>query len=224
MNFQLPVVVHATSNGSVELLLLALFLLVFFHGEDIVEKPLENDSVTVDWDVNLVVIWDLFQAAIEILHIFYQQTPRKCEIPFLVLTVVDNVDHDGVFELEVLPFKHLESLDSAIVVMTCPSHSLVVGGLNCSCGRTMSTGSVLVFIWLRMTSDSWIQMLVCRILMGGCRWMRKTGNICLGIGAVSDAWSLHCTVCIMWMKVVWIALIRRATRHFKQRIHLLLTA
>lgn len=54
--------------------------------------------------------------------------------------------------------------------------------------------------------------------------MRETSDVCLGVRTVPEAWALHGTVRIMWMKVVWIALVLRATRHFKQRIHLLLTA
>ena len=133
MNFQRPVIVHTAPNGSVELLLLALFLLILFHGENVVEKPFEDDSIAVNRDIDFVVIRNLFQAPIEILHIFYQQTSGKSEVPLFVLTVIDNVNHDGVLELEVFPLEHLEGLHSTIVVMTCPSHTLVISSLHCWC-------------------------------------------------------------------------------------------
>jgi len=79
-----------------------LFFLKLLHGEDIIEEPFENDSVAVDGYVNLVLVRDLFKAFIKILHVFHQQTTGKSEVSFVILAVVDNVDHYRVLEVGTL--------------------------------------------------------------------------------------------------------------------------
>ena len=47
---------NAVANCTLKLFLISLLLLVLLHGEDVVEEPLEDDSVAVDGDVDLVVV------------------------------------------------------------------------------------------------------------------------------------------------------------------------
>ena len=107
--FQLPRWRNAVANRSLELLLIGLLLFVLFHGEDVVQEPLEDGCVAVNRNIDLVVVTDLFQAAIEILHVFNEKASGKGKIALLVLAVVDHVDHDAILEFEVLALEHFEA-------------------------------------------------------------------------------------------------------------------
>lgn len=77
-------------------------LLVLLHGEDVAEEPLENVCVAVNADVDFVVVRDLLQTLVEVLHVLDQQAPRKVEVALVILRVVDHVDHDVVLEVRAL--------------------------------------------------------------------------------------------------------------------------
>jgi hypothetical protein len=48
----------------------AVFLLfVLFNGKNVTEQPLEDLGVTVDGDVDLLIVGNLFEAAVEVLHV-----------------------------------------------------------------------------------------------------------------------------------------------------------
>jgi hypothetical protein len=87
---------------------LGLLLFVLFHCEDVVEQPLKDDRVAVNADINFVVVADLFEAAVEVLHILDQQTAAEGEVALFLLAVIDYVNHDAVFEVR--PIKQLEAL------------------------------------------------------------------------------------------------------------------
>lgn len=53
MNRELPA---TAASNTVKDLVALLLLLVLLHGEDVVEEPLEDDGVTVDGDVDLVLV------------------------------------------------------------------------------------------------------------------------------------------------------------------------
>jgi len=53
----------------------------------------------VDRDVNLILVTDLLEALVEVLHVFDQQSPGEVEVPLLVLAIVNDVDHDGILEV-----------------------------------------------------------------------------------------------------------------------------
>ena len=131
------------------------------------------------------------------------------------------MDHDGIFELKVLFLKHLKRLDGAVVVMRGPDSALVVGGLHGS--SLVRSMTIFVFVRLGVASNSRIQMLVVGILMGCSRRMGEACDVALRVGTAADPWVLHATVGVVGMQAVRIALVRRASLHFKQRIHLLLT-
>lgn len=50
-------------------------------------------------DVNLVLVGDLFEALVEVLHVLNQQRSRKGEITFLIFAVVDDMYHYGVLKI-----------------------------------------------------------------------------------------------------------------------------
>jgi hypothetical protein len=76
-----------------------LLLFVFFHGEYVVEQPFKNDCVAVDTDVNLVVVTYFFKTPVEVLHVLNKETPAKSKVSLFLLAVVDNMNHDAVFEI-----------------------------------------------------------------------------------------------------------------------------
>ena len=100
---------NAVANCTLKLFLISLLLLVLLHGEDVVEEPLEDDSVAVDGDVDLVVVRDFLQAPVEVFHILDQEAAGEGEVTLLVLAVIDHVDHDTVLEFEVLSLEHFEA-------------------------------------------------------------------------------------------------------------------
>ena len=53
-------------------------------------------------NVNLILVRYLFQALIKILHVFYQERPRKSEVSLLIFTVVNYVNHYRVFKVSAL--------------------------------------------------------------------------------------------------------------------------
>ena len=79
--------------------------------------------------------------------------------------------------------------------------------------------AILVLVRLGVASDCGIQMLVVCVLVRGCRGMREASDVTLWVRAIPDSWTLHTTMCIVRMEAVRIALVRRASLHFKQRIH-----
>ena len=66
-------------------------------------------------------------------------------------------------------------------------------------------------------------MLVVGVLVGGSRRVGEASDVALRIGAAADPWVLHAAMGVVGMEAVRVALVRRASLHFKQRIHLLLT-
>ena len=89
----------ASPTDAVEYLVALLLLFEFFHWEDVVQKPFEYDGVTMNGDINLILIWDLLQALVKVLHVLNQQTPAKCEVSFFIFAVIDDVNHYAVLEV-----------------------------------------------------------------------------------------------------------------------------
>ena len=79
--------------------------------------------------------------------------------------------------------------------------------------------TILVLVRLGVTPDCGIQMLVVCVLVRGCRGMREASDVTLWVRAIPDSWTLHTTMRVVRMEAVRIALVRRASLHFKQRIH-----
>jgi hypothetical protein len=71
----------------------------FFLSEDIVQKPFKNTSITVDRDVNLIILRYLFEAFVKVLHVLHQKRSRECEIFLLVLAVIYDMNHDLILEI-----------------------------------------------------------------------------------------------------------------------------
>jgi hypothetical protein len=59
-------------------------------------------------NVNLIVVTNFFETAVKVFHVFYKETTTKREITFFLLTVVNDMNHDGV--LEVCSVEQLEAL------------------------------------------------------------------------------------------------------------------
>ena len=95
-----------------------MLLLVFFLRQHILQQPFKDSGITVYGNVYFITIWNPTQTPFKILHILNQQTPSKGEIPLLFLSVIDDMDHDGILEIS--------SLDSL-------SHSASHGGVKRPC-------------------------------------------------------------------------------------------
>lgn len=67
LNCKLPT---ASPSDAVQHLVALLFLLELLHGENVVEQPLENNRVTVDRNIDLILVRDFLKTLVEILHIF----------------------------------------------------------------------------------------------------------------------------------------------------------
>ena len=63
----------------------------------------------MDRYIDLVVVRDFLEAAVEVLHVLDQKATRKSEVTLLILAVIYDVDHDTVLELEVLTIKHFHA-------------------------------------------------------------------------------------------------------------------
>jgi hypothetical protein len=59
-------------------------------------------------NIDLIVVTDFFETAVEVLHVLYKETTTKREITFFFLTVVNDMNHNGV--LEVCSVKKLEPM------------------------------------------------------------------------------------------------------------------
>ena len=53
-------------------------------------------------NINFVIVGDLLQTLVEVLHVLYQQTPRKVEVSLVIFGVINDVDHDVVLEVRTL--------------------------------------------------------------------------------------------------------------------------
>ena len=84
-----------------------LLLFILLHCKNVVQKPLKNYGITVNADINLIVVTYLFEAPIEVLHVFNQETPAESEVPLLFFAVIYNVNHYAIFE--VCSFKKLKA-------------------------------------------------------------------------------------------------------------------
>jgi hypothetical protein len=92
----------------------------FFLSEDIVKKPFENASITVDRDVYLIILRYLFEAFVKVLHVLHQKRSRECEIFLLVLAVIYDMNHDLILEI-VRTYVHHET----VVTTSCAVSSLL---------------------------------------------------------------------------------------------------
>ena len=99
----------AVADSFLKFILVLLLLLVLFHGEDVVEEPLENCGVTVDRNIDLVIVADFFQTAIEVFHILDEQASGESKVPLLILAIIDHMDHDAVLEFKILAAEHFEA-------------------------------------------------------------------------------------------------------------------
>ena len=50
-----------------------LLVLKLLHGQDVVEQPLEDDSIAVDGDIDYIYVGDLLEALSEVPHILFQK-------------------------------------------------------------------------------------------------------------------------------------------------------
>jgi len=102
LDLQLPALAQeACPRVHLRVLLVHLFML-----EYVSEEPLEDAGVAVDGDVDLVLVGDLLQALLEVLHVFDQQRTRKGEILLYAFAVVDYVDHYLVLEIHLRQHPH----------------------------------------------------------------------------------------------------------------------
>lgn len=62
-------VVDRVTNSSIEFVLFSVLLLILLHREDVVEQPFEDNCIAVDRDVDFVVVRDLLQTSVEVLHV-----------------------------------------------------------------------------------------------------------------------------------------------------------
>ena len=53
-------------------------------------------------NINFVIVRDLLQTLVEVLHVLDQQTPRKVEVSLVIFGVINDVDHDVVLEVRTL--------------------------------------------------------------------------------------------------------------------------
>ena len=53
----------------------------------------------MDGNVYLIILRDLLQALIEILHVSHEQRPAKLEISLLVFVIINHVNHYTVFQV-----------------------------------------------------------------------------------------------------------------------------
>jgi hypothetical protein len=88
LSFQLPLRVFHES------IILALLLFILLHRKNIIQEPLKDLSVTVDRNVDLIIVADLFQASVEVLHILDEQRAGECEVTLILLTVINHMNHD----------------------------------------------------------------------------------------------------------------------------------
>ena len=63
----------------------AIVLFVLLHGEDVAQKPLENVGVTVNTNIDFVVVRDFLQALVEVFHVLDEQTSREVEVSLIIL-------------------------------------------------------------------------------------------------------------------------------------------
>jgi hypothetical protein len=77
-------------------------LFVLLHGEDVTQKPLENVGVTMNTNIDFVVVGDFLQALVEVLHVFHEQASGEVEVALIVFGVINDVDHDVVLEVRSL--------------------------------------------------------------------------------------------------------------------------
>ena len=108
VDFELPVWRNTISYRSLKLLRVTLLFFILFHGKDVVQEPLEDDGIAVNGDVDLVVVRYFLETSVEVFHIFDQKAARESKVALLVFAVVNNVDHNTIFKLEVLSLKHFE--------------------------------------------------------------------------------------------------------------------
>lgn len=78
---------------------LSLLFLILLHSKYVIQQPLEDLSVAVNTNVNLVLIADLLKTLFEVLHVFYKQSARKSEVALVLFTVVNHMNHYRVLEL-----------------------------------------------------------------------------------------------------------------------------
>jgi hypothetical protein len=52
--------------------------------------------------IDFVIVRDLLQTLVEVLHVLDQQTPGKVEVSLVIFGVINDVDHYIVFEVRTL--------------------------------------------------------------------------------------------------------------------------
>jgi hypothetical protein len=57
-------------------------------------------------DIYFIIIRNLFEAFFKIFHIFDQQRPRKCKIFFLILTIINNMNHYFIIKIGLSNYTH----------------------------------------------------------------------------------------------------------------------
>lgn len=56
----------------------------------------------MDRDVDLVLVRDLFEALVEVLHVLDEERSTEVEVALLIFAIVNNVDHNAVLEVGAL--------------------------------------------------------------------------------------------------------------------------
>ena len=67
--------------------------------KNVVEQPLKDGGIAMDGDVNLIVVRDLLETFVKVLHVLDEERAREGEVSLLVLAVVNHMDHYFVLEL-----------------------------------------------------------------------------------------------------------------------------
>ena len=87
------------------LMLLIINFLLLFVSKDIAEKPFEDARITMNWDVDLVVLGYLLEAFVKILHVAYKERSRELKIFLLALVVIDDMYHNPIFSTDLTHFR-----------------------------------------------------------------------------------------------------------------------
>lgn len=67
-----------------------------FH--DVFQQPLEDHRVAVDADIDLVLVADLLETLVKVLHMFAQEGSSEDEVLLNLFIIVDHVDADFISE------------------------------------------------------------------------------------------------------------------------------
>lgn len=65
---------NAIAYSTLKLLLIGLLFFVLLHGKNVVEEPLEDHRITVNRDINLIIVRDLLQASVKVFHVLDEET------------------------------------------------------------------------------------------------------------------------------------------------------